>query len=387
MIRGRHQRTGRPVRAHPTRPSSCTNAAAQSWALRPRHQMQITFAGSATKLRGLLQQMSEAGLLETTTADAASAGACAAAAAAPDSGCEPNIMTRAQADACQLYYRPLKEGELNIMTIEGHATSCFIGRTDPDPPACSCPGQGIKEEESTTDRGSGTASSTQPVLHFCSSAPAEDVLCSMPAPQKATFEYVDNSSCIKHAAAPEAPYHKHGTLHYRLGSIHHSARNFFGYRSTIKVLAWTVTSELGKLYTAAGAQQAPFPPTATSASILDAYTPDGEKEVADLNSRWETDAEHCWIYGNHPDMTPAQKEQLKQLLIEEKGAFAYSLEDLGATWRSKIDCRSGFFNIPLTEESKQQCAFWWEDGIQPDQAKVAAMQALPRPTSADQTGQ
>ncbi|WIA41015.1 hypothetical protein OEZ86_004654 [Tetradesmus obliquus] len=236
MIRGRHQRTGRPVRAHPTRPSSCTNAAAQSWALRPRHQMQITFAGSPTKLRGLLQQMSEAGLLETTTADTASAGACAAAAAAPDSGCEPNIMTRAQADACQLYYRPLKEGELNIMTIEGNATSCFIGRTDPDPPACSGSGQGIKAEESTTDQGSGTASSTQPVLHFCSSASAEDVLCSMPAPQKATFEYMDNSSCIKQAAAPEAPYHKHGTLHYRLGSIHHSARNFFGFRSTIKVL-------------------------------------------------------------------------------------------------------------------------------------------------------
>ncbi|WIA20210.1 hypothetical protein OEZ85_006053 [Tetradesmus obliquus] len=188
-------------------------------------QMQITFAGSPTKLWGLLQQMSEAGLLETTTADTASAGACAAAAAAPDSGCEPNIMTRAQADACQLYYRPLKEGELNIMTIEGNATSCFIGRTDPDPPACSGTGQGIKEEESTTDQGSGTASSAQPVLHFCSSAPAEDVPCSMPTPQKATFEYVDNSSCIKHAAAPEAPYHKHGTLHYRLGSIHHSARN------------------------------------------------------------------------------------------------------------------------------------------------------------------
>jgi hypothetical protein len=354
----------------------------------------------------------------------------------------------------------------------------------------------------------------------------------------------------------QAPYHKHGTLHYRLGSIHHSARNFFGFRSTIKVrmrqavsgkgghskpkilevknrnpfalrfactavpvkmlflmlllavfcvtsasamqlrttaalgfnslsttpdpcpspppfrtgqvLAWTVTNELGKLYTAAGAQQAPAPPAATSASILDAYTPDGEKEVADLNSRWETDAEHCWIYGNHPDMTPAQKEQLKQTLIEEKGAFAYSLDDLvgycgdlgpaelhmknekpvwssdrnfsplekqigrekvsemlqagiaeeadtlnahyasavtmpakrapdgswsdrrfcvdlrginlnsvvdkykmplpddlfkrmqGATWRSKIDYRSGFFNIPLSEESKQQCVFWWE---------------------------
>jgi hypothetical protein len=32
----------------------------------------------------------------------------------------------------------------------------------------------------------------------------------------------------------------------------------------------------------------------------------------------------------------------------------------GATWRSKIDCLSGFFKIPLSEESKQYTAFWWE---------------------------
>ncbi|KAF6249414.1 hypothetical protein COO60DRAFT_1581207 [Scenedesmus sp. NREL 46B-D3] len=215
----------------------------------------------------------------------------------------------------------------------------------------------------------------------------------------------------------QAPYQDKGTLYYRLGRIHHSARNFFGYRDTIKVrmkqsasgkgehhkpkllevkrrnpfsprfaltalpvkllfmmlvlalfcttsasamqlrtrtaalgynllsttpdpcpvpppfrtgqvLAWTVTSELGKLRPAAGAQQASTPPTTTSASILDAYTPDGEKEVEDLSSRWETDPEHKWIYGNHPDMAPAQKEQLKQMLLEERGAFAYSLEDL-----------------------------------------------------------
>jgi hypothetical protein len=48
-----------------------------------------------------------------------------------DSGCEPNIMTRAQAKASQLSYRPLREGELNIINIEGDDTSCFIGRTEP----------------------------------------------------------------------------------------------------------------------------------------------------------------------------------------------------------------------------------------------------------------
>jgi hypothetical protein len=181
-----------------------------------------------------------------------------------------------------------------------------------------------------------------------------------------------------------APYQEKGTLYYRLGRIHHSSRNFFGYRHTIKVrmkeaesgkgfhskpkilevkrrnpfalrfaltavpvkllfmtlvlalfcttgvsamqlrthtaamgfnllsttpnpcpvpppfrtgqvLAWTVSSELGKVCPAAGAQQtppAPPAPTSTSPSILEAFTPDGEKELADLSSRWETDPEH-----------------------------------------------------------------------------------------------
>ncbi|KAF8056149.1 pol [Scenedesmus sp. PABB004] len=32
----------------------------------------------------------------------------------------------------------------------------------------------------------------------------------------------------------------------------------------------------------------------------------------------------------------------------------------GATWRSKVDCRSGFFNIPLDEASQRYACFWWE---------------------------
>lgn len=31
----------------------------------------------------------------------------------------------------------------------------------------------------------------------------------------------------------------------------------------------------------------------------------------------------------------------------------------GCTWLTKLDCRSGFFNIPLSPESKQYTAFWW----------------------------
>jgi hypothetical protein len=564
-----------------------------------------------------------------------------------DSGCEPCIITRAQADASQISYRPLAEGKLNIVNIEGDKTSCFIGRTEPvsvsfghgtahevsvflkdgflvngnaaadnmyscvlgrscldklsgfvvpvlqtffymphleqldfslasmpvrlgraqqssssaaslmaisDPvplfacaamsqgtPHCSSTGQGCDEED-TTGQGSGTCSA-RPMLHFCSSSSAGDVQCSMPPPQQATWEFVpadsssaaatpkavsdaldDNSS--QHAAdttrkiaadgtsssssssntaastpatakaasdaafcksssttlteqPPQptgcqqqqlrmppiyaacswtansllwllsllplllltcmsntlrsyvletmgwlyrmllqpAPYQEQDTLYYRLGRIHHSSRNFFGFRHTIKVrmreaasgkgfyskpkimevkhrnpfalrfaltavpvkllfmmlvlalfcttsasamqlrthtaalgfnllsttpdpcpvpppcctgqvLAWTVSSELGNLCPAAGAQQCPPAPTSTSPSILDAFTPDGEKELADLNSRWEIDPEHQRIYGNHQDTTPVQKKQLKHTLLEEKGAFAYQLQDL-----------------------------------------------------------
>jgi hypothetical protein len=48
-----------------------------------------------------------------------------------DSGCEPCILTRAQAEAGQISWRPLTAGELNIMSIEGDKTSCFISRTEP----------------------------------------------------------------------------------------------------------------------------------------------------------------------------------------------------------------------------------------------------------------
>lgn len=56
----------------------------------------------------------------------------------------------------------------------------------------------------------------------------------------------------------------------------------------------------------------------------------------------------------------------------------------GATWISKLDCRSGFFNLVIAEESRPITAFWWDDGMRPEDAKVAAIQGLPTPKSADQ---
>ncbi len=40
------------------------------------------------------------------------------------------------------------------------------------------------------------------------------------------------------------------------------------------------------------------------------------------------DEEHGWIFGNHPALSSAQQSELKAMLIEEKSAFAYSMQDL-----------------------------------------------------------
>lgn len=201
---------------------------------------------------------------------------------------------------------------------------------------------------------------------------------------------------------------------------------------------------------------------------MDDFTPEGEQEAPpSVSSRWEADAEHQWIYGGHPELTSERKTRLREVLLQEQGAFAYSLNDLpgysgelgdvvikmkhdkpiwtperkhsplelqigdekvgemlaagiisqistlgakyasavtmpakkapdgtwsdkrfccdsrrvneaqvvdkhamplpeelfrrvqGARWNSKLDCRSGFFNLRLSEESKAITAFWW----------------------------
>jgi hypothetical protein len=52
-------------------------------------------------------------------------------------------------------------------------------------------------------------------------------------------------------------------------------------------------------------------------------TPEGEKE--DLyDARFSTDPEHLWIYGKYPAATPEQREVLKNMLLEEQSAFAYT---------------------------------------------------------------
>ncbi|KAF6254891.1 hypothetical protein COO60DRAFT_276781 [Scenedesmus sp. NREL 46B-D3] len=206
MSRSGQRSTGPPAWKHPTEPSKCTSAAALSWALHPRCQMQITFTGPPPKLRNILQRIGIAGLVDksSSTADHI-AGASIAAAAAPDSGCDPNIMTCAQADASQIYYRPLKEASPAAAQVRVLMKKVLMKKTPPSwAPAQAAPAL------SCTSASHGS-------LRMCTAA-CHPAAGSMGASWRGV----------------EAPYQDKGTLYYRLGRIHHSARNFFGYRDTIK---------------------------------------------------------------------------------------------------------------------------------------------------------
>lgn len=48
------------------------------------------------------------------------------------------------------------------------------------------------------------------------------------------------------------------------------------------------------------------------------------------DARWTIHPTGQWILGNHPQSTKQERQQLVQMLEEEKGAFAYSLKDLPA---------------------------------------------------------
>lgn len=54
--------------------------------------------------------------------------------------------------------------------------------------------------------------------------------------------------------------------------------------------------------------------------------PDGMRH--DPDEEVDKDPVHGWAVGRHPDMTPAQAEQLKQVILKHKAAFAYSNADL-----------------------------------------------------------
>ncbi len=80
----------------------------------------------------------------------------------------------------------------------------------------------------------------------------------------------------------------------------------------------------------AAAAEASEPDTAwynPTHTVLEHLEPDGTPEDTH-SSNWTVHPEGQWIIGNHPDLTAKDLEALTNLLMEEKGAFAYTLEEL-----------------------------------------------------------
>lgn len=73
----------------------------------------------------------------------------------------------------------------------------------------------------------------------------------------------------------------------------------------------------------------------TDPSALDQLSPDGVTEDA-FDSAWTVHPTGKWILGNHPDSTPEQRHKLVELLERQKGAFAYSLDEIPGYAKSLV---------------------------------------------------
>jgi hypothetical protein len=94
---------------------------------------------------------------------------------------------------------------------------------------------------------------------------------------------------------------------------------------------FTAATAQGVVQLGSAAPAAPegFPnyPGAVNPLQLDDLLPEGRR-YAQLKDSYTQDEEHKWSYGNHPDATAEQQEQLKAMLLRNKQAFAYSMNEL-----------------------------------------------------------
>lgn len=62
-------------------------------------------------------------------------------------------------------------------------------------------------------------------------------------------------------------------------------------------------------------------------SIIDQFSPEGERELP-VGANYIKDEEHGWSYGQSDIASEEQMQQLRDLLVANKGVFAYSLKDM-----------------------------------------------------------
>ena len=68
-------------------------------------------------------------------------------------------------------------------------------------------------------------------------------------------------------------------------------------------------------------------PGAVNPLQLDDLLPDG-KRFRQLKDSYTVDEEHKWSYGAHPQVSEGELARVKDMLVRNKGAFAYSMHDL-----------------------------------------------------------
>ena len=104
--------------------------------------------------------------------------------------------------------------------------------------------------------------------------------------------------------------------------------NDLGGRSAAAVPASTAARGFFRQHAAtAGAQGFPSYPGAVDPLKLDDLLPDGRR-FSQLKDAYTVDEEHKWAYGNHPAATKQQQQRLKAMLVRNRQAFAYSMQEL-----------------------------------------------------------
>ena len=87
---------------------------------------------------------------------------------------------------------------------------------------------------------------------------------------------------------------------------------------------------------AGAADAVPTYPGAVDPLQLDDLLPGGP-QFPTLKAAYTKDEEHKWCYGNHPDMSAEQQQQLKEMLVRTKSAFVYSMKELPGYTGDPVD--------------------------------------------------
>jgi len=128
-----------------------------------------------------------------------------------------------------------------------------------------------------------------------------------------------------------------------------------------------------------------------AAPAITGTTPDGIHSLIP-DALYVKDPEHGWTYGNHPGFTAEQQQQLKDIVVQHKDAFAYSMSDLtgyrglDGPFHIELDtdkpifCKPRRYSVLETQITNEKCTELLEAGLitpAPRDTKYASAATLP----------